>query len=121
MFPDGVRFFPDKQGDNYGFNTDAQRGADTFRPFSNGEVIELPSTAGTYKHFTLKFENPYKKKILCCYGYAITNSPQVFMWDFINNNGYAVADIFTTDTTITITRTPESTSATKFRAWIALA
>lgn len=34
MFPDGTHFYPDKQGDDYGFNTDAARGADTFRPFN---------------------------------------------------------------------------------------
>ena len=33
MFPDGTYFYPDKQGDEYGYNTDAARGADTFRPF----------------------------------------------------------------------------------------
>lgn len=43
MFPDGTRFYPDSQNGKYGFNTDPQRGADTFRPFS----VE-PTLYGTY-------------------------------------------------------------------------
>lgn len=37
-FPDGTVFYPDYQNGEYGFNTDPNRGADTFRPFkqSNG-------------------------------------------------------------------------------------
>ena len=32
-FPDGTRFYPDKQNGKYGFNTSPTRGADTFYPF----------------------------------------------------------------------------------------
>ena len=32
-FPDGTRFYPDKQHGKYGFNTSPTRGADTFYPF----------------------------------------------------------------------------------------
>ena len=35
-FPDGTTFYPDIQDGKYGFNTDPNRGADTFIPFSNG-------------------------------------------------------------------------------------
>ena len=33
-FPDGTKFYPDKQNGKYGFNTDPARGADTFSPFN---------------------------------------------------------------------------------------
>lgn len=33
-FPDGTKFYPDIQDGEYGFNTAADRGADTFHPFS---------------------------------------------------------------------------------------
>ena len=33
-FPDGTKFYPDIQDGEYGFNTTADRGADTFHPFS---------------------------------------------------------------------------------------
>lgn len=32
-FPDGTKFYPDKQNGKYGFNTSPARGADTFIPF----------------------------------------------------------------------------------------
>ena len=32
-FPDGTKFYPDMQDGEYGFNTAADRGADTFHPF----------------------------------------------------------------------------------------
>lgn len=35
-FPDGVGFYPDVQGGVRGYNTDPERGADTFCPFSDG-------------------------------------------------------------------------------------
>lgn len=41
MFPDGTRFYPDKQNGEYGFNTDVQRGADTFRPFIDKDLKTL--------------------------------------------------------------------------------
>ena len=34
-FPDGIKFYPDMQDGEYGFNTAADRGADTFHPFSS--------------------------------------------------------------------------------------
>ena len=41
MFPDGTRFYPDSQNGKYGFNTDPQRGADTFRPFNDIDFSKL--------------------------------------------------------------------------------
>ena len=35
-FPDGTQLYLDKQNGKYGYNTDPNRGADTFHPFSNG-------------------------------------------------------------------------------------
>lgn len=35
-FPDGVGFYPDVQGGVRGYNTDPERGADTFCPFNDG-------------------------------------------------------------------------------------
>lgn len=54
MFPDGTHFYPDKQGDDYGYNTDAARGADTFRPFKSlpDIVIEAVSGSDTYHQTT---------------------------------------------------------------------
>lgn len=34
-FPTGDKFYPDFQDGKYGFNTDPNRGADSFRPFSS--------------------------------------------------------------------------------------
>ena len=41
MFPDGTHFYPDSQNGKYGFNTDPQRGADTFRPFNDIDFSKL--------------------------------------------------------------------------------
>lgn len=41
MFPDGTHFYPDNQNGKYGFNTDPQRGADTFRPFNISNIKAL--------------------------------------------------------------------------------
>lgn len=40
-FPDGVKFYPDVQNGVRGFNTDPQRGADTFCPFKRSTVLYL--------------------------------------------------------------------------------
>jgi len=48
MFPDGTHFYPDKQGDDYGFNTDAARGADTFRPFSGNFKVTVITQTSAY-------------------------------------------------------------------------
>lgn len=45
MFPDGTKFYPDKQGEEYGFNTDPARGADTFRPFNRFKRITFTVNA----------------------------------------------------------------------------
>lgn len=47
MFPDGTKFYPDKQNGKYGFNTDPNRGADTFSPFNT--PIKIVYVSGTFK------------------------------------------------------------------------
>lgn len=41
MFPDGVGFYPDTKDGVRGYNTDAARGADTFRPFNMPDIKVL--------------------------------------------------------------------------------
>ena len=41
MFPDGTKFYPDIKDGKYGFNTDPNRGADTFSPFKKSTVLYL--------------------------------------------------------------------------------
>ena len=60
-FPDGTKFYPDIQDGEYGFNTAADRGADTFHPFRgefeisawyyqiNGGKTELILDSADYK------------------------------------------------------------------------
>lgn len=45
-FPDGTKFYPDIQDGEYGFNTAADRGADTFHPFKADWELVLKITFG---------------------------------------------------------------------------
>ena len=56
-FPDGVKFYPDVQNGVRGYNTDPQRGADTFCPFKGGEMLEYTlSSAGGSIIFPEKYQ-----------------------------------------------------------------
>lgn len=46
-FPDGTKFYPDKQNGKYGFNTSPNRGADTFTPFK-GTILYLGDVVWTH-------------------------------------------------------------------------
>lgn len=71
-FPDGVKFYPDIQNGERGYNTDPARGADTFSPFSGkwekiytGSTSAQPSTvtfSGEYDLFTFRVWNSKRSK-----------------------------------------------------------
>ena len=77
MFPDGTRFYPDKQNGKYGFNTSPTRGADTFSPFK-GTVLYLGTVDWT--HYLSK-TNTY-------------NFSQVIRDAGLDPNDYTADDIF---------------------------
>lgn len=68
MFPDGTHFYPDSQNGKYGFNTDPQRGADTFRPFNSGKYhIALAGITGYgNSNVTLSLDKSYSKFLFIC-------------------------------------------------------
>lgn len=68
MFPDGTHFYPDKQGDEYGYNTDAARGADTFRPFRPSDYVKFYGYFGGGAHTVNLNDNGF---------FAIVNAPLV--------------------------------------------
>lgn len=49
-FPDGTKFYPDIQDGEYGFNTAADRGADTFHPFNDITSGTINFTSGQAAH-----------------------------------------------------------------------
>ena len=61
-FPDGVKFYPDVQNGVRGYNTDPQRGADTFCPFKVSTALYLGNV--TWSHYTGKTNTyDFTKKI----------------------------------------------------------
>lgn len=62
-FPDGTIFYPDSQDGKYGFNTDPNRGADTFHPFKSAGKLTISELRfrqlqpGDWSWFTLNTEN----------------------------------------------------------------
>lgn len=55
-------FYFDWQNGKYGFNTDVNRGADTFHPFNSGAYTVLSNDTGTNKTYT--FDYPYSCAIV---------------------------------------------------------
>lgn len=117
-FPDGTVFYPDSQDGKYGFNTDPNRGADTFHPFKSGfELLKYtrPSTASDSYTFTKAYDEAY-------FLYAIGDSQSLATIEslisinnctkeLISNDGYHVlyklTDI-TTNTTVAKNKTGSS-------------
>lgn len=59
QFPDNVGFYPDIKDGVRGYNTDAARGADTFFPFSVGEIEYINSIAMVYEQSTIQHHKIY--------------------------------------------------------------
>lgn len=61
MFPDGTEFYPDIKNGLHGFNTDPQRGADTFFPFKqlhHGKVyIQANNQTTVNNYFTAEIDD----------------------------------------------------------------
>ena len=56
-FPNDNGFYPDYQNGTFGFNTDIERGADTFHPFNNGGAIgQFNASTSTTTHISLGFK-----------------------------------------------------------------
>ena len=58
-FPDGTKFYPDMQDGEYGFNTAADRGADTFHPFNKDffKVARMYHTAAALNAYYTAYHN----------------------------------------------------------------
>ena len=78
-FPSGVGFYPDEQDGVKGFNTDPQRGADTFTPFSSGK----------YLYHIGKFGDTYSNGI-----YKSSPNSDVTRW---NINASTISSVMPTD------------------------
>lgn len=61
-FPDGTHFYPDIQDGKPGYNTDPERGADTFYPFSSGQSMSILYNGKP--PITLTFEKNYSNIII---------------------------------------------------------
>lgn len=55
----GQKLFFDSKDGKYGYNTDPNRGADTFVPFSNSQVITISPFTSLSKTIELDFEPSY--------------------------------------------------------------
>lgn len=62
VFPDGTGFYPDVQNGVRGYNTDPQRGADTFCPFTDRDM-EILTTAN--QSMTYTFDKDYASIVIC--------------------------------------------------------
>lgn len=80
-FPSGVGFYPDEKDGVKGFNTDPQRGADTFTPFSSG--------GGKYLYYNGKFGDTYSNGI-----YKSSPNSDVTRW---NINTSTISSVMPTD------------------------
>lgn len=79
-FPDGTKFYPDIKDGVRGYNTDAARGADTFRPFSSAELLWMNHTPNSAQdNITISFDSSkYNKLIILSNGAIYSNTDRTY-------------------------------------------
>lgn len=98
MFPEGSGFYADYQNGKYGFNTDSNRGADTFIPFKSTSTLPVIGLnySGGYAMIMLNVEeiinsesNFYINPLSSTVNYKFTNDKSVSTdWNTSTTSGF---------------------------------